>query len=425
MAEIKTERLDSYVRLIDIARDLASTLDLDVLLHRIVQAAADITAAEAASILLYDNTSRQLYFQVATNIDEPTMRGLVVPLEGSIAGWMVTHRKPVRIDNAHQDPRHFANIEKTTGFLTQSLLGIPLITKNKVVGVLEVLNKREGKFSSSDENLLSVLGAQAAVAIENARLFQQSDLISEFVHELRTPLASLSTATYLLLRPEMSREQQEQIVNNIHNETLRLNALASSFLDLARLESGRVQFRKSAFDIMDLLYECRDVMRKSAFDIMDLLYECRDVMASKADEEHIQISVEQPEGPTLLEADRDKIKQVVLNLLSNAIKYNRPNGSVIMKSEASENRLRLSVQDTGVGIPEDALVHVFEKFYRVREHETRATGTGLGLSICKQIIQGHGGVIEIKSKLGVGTNILIDLPRTSKALSKERAKPEK
>ncbi len=407
MAEIKTERLDSYVRLIDIARDLASTLDLDVLLHRIVQAAADITAAEAASILLYDNTSRQLYFQVATNIDEPTMRGLVVPLEGSIAGWMVTHRKPVRIDNAHQDPRHFANIEKTTGFLTQSLLGIPLITKNKVVGVLEALNKREGKFSSSDENLLSVLGAQAAVAIENARLFQQSDLISEFVHELRTPLASLSTATYLLLRPEMSREQQEQIVNNIHNETLRLNALASSFLDLARLESGRVQFRKSAFDIMDLLYECRDVM------------------ASKADEERIQILVEQPEGSTLLEADRDKIKQVVLNLLSNAIKYNRPNGSVIMKTEATENNLRLSVQDTGLGIPEDALVHVFEKFYRVREHEARATGTGLGLSICKQIIQGHGGTIEIKSKLGVGTNIIIDLPRTSKALVKERTKPEK
>lgn len=398
MAEIKTERLDSYVRLIDIARDLASTLDLDVLLDRIVQAAADITAAAAASILLYDNTSRQLYFQVATNIDEPTMRGLVVPLEGSIAGWIVTHRRPVRIDNAHEDPRHFANIEKTTGFLTQSLLGIPLITKNKVVGVLEVLNKREGKFSSSDENLLSVLGAQAAVAIENARLFQQSDLISEFVHELRTPLASLSTATYLLLRPEMSREQQEQIVNNIHNETLRLNALASSFLDLARLESGRVQFRKSAFNIVDLLYECRDVM------------------ASKAEEEHVQILVEEPEGPTLLEADRDKIKQVVLNLLSNAIKYNRPNGSVIMKTEASESNLRLSVQDTGVGIPEDALVHVFEKFYRVREHETRATGTGLGLSICKQIVQGHGGTIEIKSKLGVGTNIIIDLPRIGKAL---------
>jgi len=234
MAEIKTERLDSYLRLIDISRDLASTLDLDVLLDRIVNAAADITSAEAASILLYDTTSRQLYFQVATNIDEPTMRGLVVPLEGSIAGWIVTKQKPLRIDDVHEDSRHFGDIEQSTGFPTKSILGIPLVTKNKVVGVLEVLNKKEGNFTSSDENLLTVLGAQAAVAIENARLFQQSDLISEFVHELRTPLASLSTATYLLLRPEMSREQQEQIVSNIHNETIRLNSLASSFPRLVR-----------------------------------------------------------------------------------------------------------------------------------------------------------------------------------------------
>ena len=239
MAEIKTKRLDSYLQLIDIARDLASTLDLDVLLDRIVEAAADITTAEAASILLYDNTSRQLYFQVATNIDEPTLRGLVVPLEGSIAGWIVTNRKPVRIDDVQKDSRYFNNVDQVTGFPTRSLMGMPLITKNKVVGVLETLNKRSGNFSDSDENLLSVLGAQAAVAIENARLFQQSDLISEFVHELRTPLSSLSTATYLLLRPEMSREQQEQIVINLHNETLRLNSLASAFLDLARLESGQ------------------------------------------------------------------------------------------------------------------------------------------------------------------------------------------
>ena len=398
MAEIKTQRLDSFIRLIDISRDLASTLDLDVLLDRIVRAAADITAAEAASILLYDNTARQLYFQVATNMDEPTMRGLVVPLEGSIAGWIVTNQKPLRIDNAHEDSRHFGDIEQTTGFSIESILGIPLVTKNKVVGVLEVLNKKDGKFTSGDENLLTVLGAQAAVAIENARLFQQSDLISEFVHELRTPLASLSTATYLLLRPEMSREQQEQIVSNIHNETLRLNSLASSFLDLARLESGRVQFRKSTFDVMDLLHECSDVME------------------TKAEEDRIQIRIIEPEGPTLLEADRDKIKQVILNLLSNAIKYNRTNGSIILKTEIQENKMIISVQDTGVGIPEDAVGHIFEKFYRVRENEAKVSGTGLGLSICKQIVQGHGGTIEIKSKLGIGTNILVGLPRVSKTI---------
>ena len=398
MAEIKTERLDSYLRLIDISRDLASTLDLNELLDRIVQAAADITAAEAASILLYDNTSRQLYFQVATNIDEPTMRGLVVPLEGSIAGWIVTNRKSVRIDNVHEDPRHFGDVEQTTGIPTESILGIPLITKNKVVGVLEALNKRDGNFTASDENLLTVLGAQAAVAIENARLFQQSDLISEFVHELRTPLASLSTATYLLLRPEMSHEQQEQIVKNIHNETLRLNSLASSFLDLARLESGRVQFHKSTFDIMDLMHECRDVV------------------AAKADEDNIQIRVIEPEGPTMVDADRDKMKQVVLNLLSNALKYNRPNGSVILKAISGEGQMQISVQDTGVGIPEDAVGHIFEKFYRVRDHESKVSGTGLGLSICKQIVQGHGGTVEVKSRMGIGTNIIINLPRVSKTV---------
>jgi signal transduction histidine kinase len=398
MAEIKTERLDSYLRLIDISRDLASTLDLNELLDRIVNAAADITSAESASILLYDNTSRQLYFQVATNLDEPTMRGLVVPLEGSIAGWIVTNRKPVRSDNVHEDPRHFGDVEQTTGIPTQSILGIPLITKEKIVGVLEVLNKQSGNFTSSDENLLSVLGAQAAVAIENARLFQQSDLISEFVHELRTPLASLSTATYLLLRPEMSREQQEQIVNNIHNETLRLNSLASSFLDLARLESGRVRFQKTTFDIMDLLHECADVV------------------ASKAEEDNIQIRVIDPEGPSLVDADRDKIKQIILNLLSNALKYNHPNGSVILKAVSGERELKISVQDTGIGIPEDALGHLFEKFYRVRDHESKAPGTGLGLSICKQIVQGHGGTIEIKSRLGIGTNVIISLPRVSKTI---------
>jgi signal transduction histidine kinase len=396
MAEIKTERLDGYRRLIEIARDLASTLDLDMLLQRIVRAAAEVSGSEAASILLYDNLTRQLNFQVATNLDEPTMRGLVVPLEGSIAGWVVLNRKSVRLTNVQEDPRFFGHVDQMTGRPTQSLIGVPLITKNKVVGVLEALNKERGRFTEGDESMLSVLGAQAAVAIENARLFQQSDLIAEFVHELRTPLASLSTATYLLLRPEMAREQQEQIIHNIHNETLRLNSMASSFLDLARLESGRVQFRKTSFSVPDLLFECKDIM------------------VSKADEDRIQIRIEASEGLPLCEADRDKMKQVVLNLLSNAIKYNRPNGTVTMSAAAAEANICMTIQDTGIGIPDEAMPHLFEKFYRVHESEGSASGTGLGLSICKQIVQGHGGRVEVKSKLGIGTAFSVILPRSGK-----------
>jgi signal transduction histidine kinase len=392
MVEIKTQRLQGYRRLIDIARDLASTLDLDTLLNHIIQAAAEITAAEAASILLYDSTARQLHFQVATNIAPPLMRGLVVPLEGSIAGWIVTNRLPVRTSNVQEDMRHYGDIEQFTHFSVHSLLGVPMITKDKVIGALEVLNKKQGGFTNDDENYLSVLGSQAAVAIENARLFQQSDLISEFVHELRTPLASLSTATYLLLQPEFSPQQCEQTTKNIYNETVRLSKMVSTFLDLARLESGRVQFHFQKFNVGELLQECLEAL------------------LPEADEEQVQIKVEVHPDLPLLEADRDRIKQVVINLLNNAIKYNHPNGSVTMKAEGNEERITLSVEDTGVGIPDTAIPRLFEKFYRVRESESKVSGTGLGLSICRQIVQGHRGTIEVKSQPGVGTVFIVRLP---------------
>ncbi len=115
MAEIKTERLGGYRRLIEIARDLASTLDLDMLLKRIVDAAAEVSGSEAASILLYDNLTRQLNFLLATNLDEPTRRGVVVPLEGSIAGWVVLNRKSVRITDAQNDRRFYADVDRVSG----------------------------------------------------------------------------------------------------------------------------------------------------------------------------------------------------------------------------------------------------------------------------------------------------------------------
>jgi signal transduction histidine kinase len=388
----KDTLLERYRLLMTISRDLASTLDLDPLLNRIIDAARGITEAEAASILLYDDASKQLFFQVATNMDAQ-MRGIVIPLEGSIAGWIVTNRQPVRIGDVHNDTRYFKNVAQTLSFATKSLMGVPLVTKEKVVGVLEVLNKKAGEFSETDEDLLSVLGAQAAVAIENTRLFQQSDLIAEFVHELRNPLASVNTATYLLLRPEISPEQGRQIIQNIQSETMRLTTLASSFLDLARLESGRVQFQKSTFSLEELLKQCEGIMH------------------AKAEESRVNIQFDIAPEAANIEADRDKIKQVALNLISNAIKYNRPGGTVTVSAKLEGKDLLLSFSDTGFGIPDDEIPHLFQKFYRVRGTESKVMGTGLGLSICKGIIQGHGGRIEVKSKIGEGTIFMVHLPR--------------
>jgi sigma-B regulation protein RsbU (phosphoserine phosphatase) len=125
-----------YRRLIDITRDLASTLDLDTLLFRIVKVAAEIANAEEASILLYDDVARKLHFEVATNMDLPNMRGLDVPLEGSIAGWIMKNRKPARIRDVKDDERYFAGVQDATSYKTKSILGVPLITKGKVIGVL-------------------------------------------------------------------------------------------------------------------------------------------------------------------------------------------------------------------------------------------------------------------------------------------------
>ena len=247
--------LGRYRRLAEISRNLASTVDLNILLNRITEAAAHVCASEAASILLYDEKEGQLYFESATNLEEPLMRGLIVPVEGSIAGWIVTNQQPIIIHDTQNDPRHFAQIGKATNVTTTSLLGVPLIAKDKVIGALEAINKREGQFSQDDQEILMDLGAQAAVAIENARLFQQSDLIAEMVHELRTPLASLRTASHILLHKDINRDQLDKVVGIIDTETTRLIEMTTSFLDLARLESGRIPYTADLFDPNQLLVE--------------------------------------------------------------------------------------------------------------------------------------------------------------------------
>jgi GAF domain-containing protein len=248
--------MNRYQRLIEISRDLASTLELDLLLNRITNAAAELTASEAAAILLYDETRHTLFFQASNNMDRPLMRGLAVPVESSIAGWILLHGKPVIVDDPNSDPRFFAGVQAASRTPTLSLLGVPLIVKNQVIGVLETINKIDGRFTDEDEEVLMTLGSQAAVAIENARLFTQSDLIAEMVHELRTPLASLKAAIHLLRRPEISADEHEDLVQTIQRETDRLSGLTADFLDLARLESGRTQFDLAEVDVRELVNEC-------------------------------------------------------------------------------------------------------------------------------------------------------------------------
>lgn len=384
--------LNRYQQLIEISEDLASTLNLETLLNRIVHVAADLCSAEAASILLYNESNHQLHFEAASNLEFPYMRGLMVPVETSIAGWIVTQRQPVIISDAQQDPRHFKHIGEVTSIQTNSLLGVPMITKDKVIGVLEAINKLSGQFSQEDQELLMALGSQAAVAIENARLFQQSDLISELVHELRTPLTSLNAAAHLLQRPELGDEQRNAILNTLQTEITRLLDMSTAYLDFARLESGRAQYHFKMIDIGALLEECARVIR------------------GKVVEKEINFQLSLLDGSATIHGDNDKLKQVILNLLSNAIKYTPSGGVIKLTGEILDEEIVIHVSDNGIGIPQDSLPFIFEKFYRVPGVEQPIQGTGLGLFICKRIVHDHLGTIEVHSNFGDGTEFILHLP---------------
>lgn len=386
--------LTRYQKLIAISRDLASTLDLDILLNQIIEAAAELSQAEAASILLYDQRSGKLRFQVATNLKEPLMRGLVIPVDSSIAGWIVKNRQPIIIDDVSHDKRHFTEINEATDVTTRSILGVPLIAQDRVNGVLEAINKQTGRFTEKDKEILMTLGSQAAVAIENSRLFHQSDLIAEFVHELRTPLSALMTATDLINNPKVPAQKRDEFLNRIQAEAHRLSDMADDFLNIARLESGRIQFRRHVFDIKQLLEEVAQLV---------------DNLAAKND---LRFTSEIPDQLPRFDGDRDKIKQAIFNLLSNAIKYTPAGGEIALLATTDPAEIIIQVTDTGIGIPEKHLEKIFQKFYRVPGAEKLASGTGLGLSIVDKIISGHGGSIEVESQVDVGTTFTVHLPRT-------------
>ena len=135
------------------------------------------------------------------------------------------------------------------------------------------------------------------------------------------------------------------------------------------------------------------------------------MMRSKADEAKVSIEVKVKNGIPEILADRDKIKQVIINLISNAIKYNRENGNVVVSVTLNKGLWKFQVADNGFGIPKAAIPNLFKKFYRVGGTEQKISGTGLGLSICKEIVQGHGGSVEIDSKLNQGTKFRFYIPQ--------------
>jgi signal transduction histidine kinase len=387
--------LRRYARLNELSSDLASTLDIDILLQRIVDAACELTECEAVSLLLQDSQSGDLMFEASTNLLLDGLGRTTVPTDNSIAGWIFSHSKPLLVEDALQDSRFFREVDALTRFETKNILGVPMRTKDKTLGVIEAINKTEGTFDEEDLRLLQTLAAQAAVAIENSTLFRQNDLVAEMVHELRTPLTALTAIANLFQRPELPENQRLQLASTMNEEVLRLTDMTTGFLDWASLESGRTRFNREPVHLGGLVEECLEIIRP------------------QAGEENITLEVNIGDGVPPVLGDRNRLKQVLLNLLNNAIKYNKEGGKVIVRMKKDEKTIQVSIQDTGRGIPNESLPKIFDRFYRVPALEGETLGTGLGLAIAKRVIANHGGIIEVESELGVGSTFSLELPTSS------------
>ena len=221
----------------------------------------------------------------------------------------------------------------------------------------------------------------------------QKELVADVSHELKTPITSIMGYADTLLEGGYDEETQTKFLNVIASESRRMARLVTDLLTLSRYDSNKKKTRKETFDLGDLVKRCQE---KLAIEIKK--------------KGHKVTSFVTADVPPVY-ADRDDIERVVLNILTNSIKYTPDNGEIKIYVGFVYNDAYIKIFDNGIGIPEDDLSRIFERFYRVDKARTREMGgTGLGLSIAKEILDKNGGSIDIKSKVGEGTEVVIRIP---------------
>jgi signal transduction histidine kinase len=394
-------------RILEINQQLTSTLELEPLLQEIIRAAAELTDTEAASILLYDDKSGKLSFAAATGVNSEQLAHKTVPVEGSIAGSIFKSGQPMLITEANHDPRHYDGIGKAIDFHTRTILGVPLSIKSHSIGVLEALNKHgDAPFTDEDTQVLSTLAAQAAIAIQNAQMVGalqkaykklgeldklKSDFIAVASHELRTPLALvLGYAT--MLKDDAGGAAAEKL-EAVLQAALHLRGLIEDMVNLRQLDTGKTAPQRSTFKLQEL--------------IRSVCADCDSLATAKGQ----TIAFQLPPAPLTVSADRTQISIVLNNLLTNAIKFTPDGGRISVQAEPRNDEVRVSVVDTGIGIPRAQLDRIFERFYQVEPHLTRRRGgMGLGLSIAKELVELHGGRIWVESVEGKGSRFTFTLP---------------
>lgn len=407
--------------LVDAGMVLAKELSVESVLQNIAEVARKVLGAKYGAVGMLNEDGEGLSQFITVGIDEETKARIgALPIGKGILGILVREAKPLRLRNLSSDPR--AHGFPPNHPPMRSFLGVPIVSRGRVFGNLYLTEKQGAEeFSKEDEALAVILAAQAAIAVENASLYEEvrrsyeqlsrsQDLLlrqeklaslgrlaAGLAHEINNPLSSVAGFAEALQRRADAERLHEleklqdlpEYLGFIQQEVGRASAIVKRLLDFARQ-------REPTFESLNLVALIRDTVA---------LVTRQAVVTNK------RINIELPATLPAVQADHQMLQQAILNLLTNALDAIEEEGLVRITARSAASDVELLVHDNGSGIPPEHLAKIFDPFFTTKEV---GRGTGLGLAICQGIVEQHGGSIEVKSDgEGKGTTVTIRLPAAS------------
>jgi signal transduction histidine kinase len=397
----------------EVGRAVSSTLDVETVLNTIVSRAAQLAGADGASIIEYDEDTREFQMRAAHNYNPELVeayKATPIRMGEGLTGRAVERREPIQVpdilpESAYQS--HLRDILLRMGY--RALLVVPLMREDEVIGALAVNRRTPGEFPPEVVELLKTFATQSALALQNARLFREiadksrqleaasrhkSEFLASMSHELRTPLNAILGFNEMILGEvygALSPDLREPLTD-IQNSGKHLLRLINNVLDLSKIEAGRMELAPTDYAVQDIVERVRASLHPLAA------------------EKGLEFVASVPEDIPLAYGDSGRIMQCLLNLAGNALKFTR-HGRVEISVLREGNRLVYRVADTGIGIAKDKLETLFTEF---RQGDATITsefgGTGLGLSITKRFVEMHGGRIWVETEPGKGSTFFFEIP---------------